>query len=61
MILKAVHEAHGTRPVNALVSGNGPRVLWTLGGRSETFLTESYPHQPFSAAYAAPDLRLLRN
>jgi len=45
MILKAVHEAHGTRPANVLVSGSGPRVLWTLGGGSKTFLMRNYPHQ----------------
>ena len=59
MILRAVHEAHGSRPANALVSGSGPRVLWTLGGGSETFLRRSYPHQTPSAAYGAPALRSL--
>jgi len=59
MILRAVHEAHGTRPANALVSGSEPRVLWTLGGGSETFLRRSYPHQTPSAAYGALALRSL--
>jgi len=61
MILRAVHEAHGTRPANALVSGSGPRVLWTLGGGSETFLRRVIPPQTPSAAYGAPSLRSLRN
>ena len=59
MILGTVHEAHGTRPANALVSRSGPRVLWTLGGGSKTFLAEVYPHQTPSAGYAAPALRSL--
>jgi len=60
MILRAVHEAHGTRPANALVSGSGSRVLWTLEGGSKAFLRVSYPHRTPSAAYGAPALRSLR-
>ena len=33
MILGAVHEAHGTRPANAFVSGSGPRVPVDPRGR----------------------------
>jgi len=39
MILRPVHEAHGKRSANVLVSGSGPLVLWTLGGGSKANLT----------------------
>jgi len=61
MILRTVREAHGTRSANALVSGSGPRVLWTLGGGSKTLLAGSYPRQMPSAAYGAPALQVQQN
>jgi len=54
MILKAVHEAHGTRPANVLVSGSGPRPVDPRGRIKDLF------NEKLSTldAYGAPALVL---